>query len=86
MAAHHCTDKSTIGGRWQLLIMEATRLDPVSTFSQRTCLVINQNLYTSLGIVNGKKATAVDFALDESAKIFSFGDNTVGEYFQTMAL
>jgi len=33
-----------------------------------------------------KNATAVDFALDESANISSFGDNTVGEYFQTMVL
>ena len=49
-------------------------------------IVINQNLYTSLGIVNGKKATTVDFALDISANVYSFGDNRVGGYFQTMVL
>jgi len=50
--------------------MEATRL---FIFTKGMPIVINQNLYTSLGIVNGKEATAVDFALDESANVYSFG-------------
>jgi len=37
-------------------------------------------------LFNGKEATAVDFAFDESANVYSFGDNTVGEYLQTMVL
>jgi len=40
----------------------------------------------SLGIFNGKEATTVDFALDKSANVYLFGENTVGEYFQTMVL
>ena len=48
--------------------------------------MINQNLYTSLRIVNGKEAIAVDFVLDKSANVYSFGDNRVGEYFQIMVL
>jgi len=33
-------------------------------------IVINQNLYTLLGIVNGKEAI-VDVVIDESAKVYS---------------
>jgi len=37
-------------------------------------VVINQNLYTSLGIVNGKEAIGVD-VIDESAKVYAVGHN-----------
>jgi len=37
-------------------------------------IVINQTLYTSLGIVNGKEAIGVD-VIDASAKDYSVGHN-----------
>jgi len=38
-------------------------------------IVINQNLYTSLGVVNGKEALGVDVVIDESVKVYSVGHN-----------
>jgi len=34
-------------------------------------IVINQNLYTSLGMANGKEPIGVDVVIDESAKVYS---------------
>jgi len=90
MAAHHCTDASVKVDDWRsLAVVDYGSNSPGP-------IMIKQSLYTSLGIVNGKKvvlcqapetakfwhktskkATAVDFALDESANVYSFGDNTV---------
>jgi len=38
-------------------------------------IVINQNLYTSLGIVNGKEPIGVYVVIGESAKVYSVGHN-----------
>jgi len=38
-------------------------------------IVINKNLYTLLGIVNGKEAIGVGVATDEPAKVYSVGRN-----------
>jgi len=87
MAAHHCIDK--VNDWWSLAVVDhgSNSSGPsLFIFTKGMPIVIHQNFYTSFGIVNGKEATAVGFALDESANVYSFGDNTVGEYFQTMVL
>jgi len=38
-------------------------------------IVINQNLYTSLGIVNGKEPIGVYVVIGESAKVYFVGHN-----------
>ena len=83
MAAYDCTDASVKVDDWRSL---AVRLDPVSSSPQRICELWLTKIFMSLGIFNGKEATTVDFALDKSANVYLFGENTVGEYFQTMVL
>jgi len=86
-AAHHCTDK--VDDWRSLAVVDHGSNSPgpsLFIFTKDMPIVINQNLYTSLGVVNGKEATAVDFVLDESVNAYSFSDNKVVEYFQTMVL
>jgi len=90
MAAYHCTDASVKVDDWRsqaVVDHESNSPGPsLFIFTKDMPIVVNQNLYTSLGIVNGKQATAVDFALDKPANVYSFGDNRVGGHFQTMVL
>jgi len=44
-------------------------------FAQDMPIVINQNLYTSLGIVNGKEAIGVHVVIDESATVYFVSHN-----------
>jgi len=77
MAAYHCTDASVkVDDWWSLAVVDhGSNSSGSSLFilTKDMPIVINQNLYTSLRIVNGKQATAVDFALDKPANVYSFG-------------
>ena len=81
---YHCIDTSVKVDNWRSLAMldhgSNSSRPSLFIFMKDMPIVINQNLYLI------KEATVVDFALDESANTYSFGDNTVGEYFQTMVL
>jgi len=79
MAAHHCSDASVKVDDWRPLVVDHGSNLPrpgLFIFTKDMLIVINQNPYMPLGIVN-EEATTVDFVLDESANVYSFGDNTV---------
>jgi len=75
--SHHCIGK--VDDWRSLAVVDHGNNSPrpsLFIFTKDMSIMINQNLYTSLG----------DFVLDTSANVYSFGDNKVGEYFQTMVL
>jgi len=82
IAAHHCSDASIKVDDWRPLVAvdHGSNLPGPGLFilTKDMLIVINQNPYMPLGIVN-EEATAVGFALHESVNVYSFGD-TVTQY------
>jgi len=80
MASHHSTDPTVHIEEWQSLTVVDHRCESPGPgpflFTKGMPIVINQNLYPSLGIVNCiKEAIGVDAVIDESAKVYSVGHN-----------
>ena len=79
MASHHPTDESVPVDEWQSLAVVdrgSTSLGPgLFVFTKNIPIVINRNLYTSLGLVNGKEGNAIDAVLDSSSKVYQLPVN-----------
>jgi len=74
MASHHSTDPPVHIDEWRsLTVIDHRGKSPgpgLFLLTKDMPIVINQNLYTLLGIVNGKEAIGVDVVIDESAKVY----------------
>ena len=74
MATHYLIDESILVDEWRsLAVVDRGSTSPgpgLFFFTKNMPIVVNQNLYTSLGIVNGKEATAIDAIIDPLSSIY----------------
>ena len=74
MAEHYSKDESVAVDKWRsLAVVDKGSTSPgpgLFCFTKNMPIVVNQNLYTSLGIVNGKEGTAIDAVIDPLSQVY----------------